>query len=389
MSTTAPANSATRASEAPRIGDFRIEARDGRARCGRLETHHGSFETPIFMPVATAGTVKGITTKQLREDIHAQIVLANTYHLALRPGHERVRRLGGLHRFMGWDGPILTDSGGFQIFSLSALRKVTDDGVEFRSHIDGAKLFLSPEDVIGVQTALGVDIAMVLDECVSADADRRRSEDAAWRTVAWARRCQDTERPTEQLMFAIVQGGMFADLRRENAAALVDLDFPGYAVGGLSVGEKRDVMIDLAGESIAPLPVDRPRYLMGVGLPEDLIRFVGMGYDMFDCVLPTRNGRNAMLFTSRGRVNLRLAKHADDGSAPDPACGCYTCRNFSLAYLRHLAVSGEMLGPQLASLHNLHFYLNLMREMRAAIAAGEFASWSTQRIAELEERSEC
>jgi queuine tRNA-ribosyltransferase len=370
-------------------GRFEVLARvaDGSARRGRLHTNHGAFDTPMFMPVATAGTVKGLTPRQLREDVGAQILLANTYHLALRPGAERVQRLGGLHRFMGWDGPILTDSGGFQIFSLSALRKVTDEGVEFRSHIDGAKLFLSPEDVIGVQGALGVDIAMVLDECVAADADRRNAESAAWRTVEWARRCLDTERLPGQLLFAIVQGGMFADLRAENAAALVDLDFPGYAVGGLSVGEARDVMIELAAESVAPLPFDRPRYLMGVGLPEDLIRFVGMGYDMFDCVLPTRNGRNGMLFTSRGRVNLRLARHADDERPADPACSCYTCANFPLAYLRHLAVAGEMLGPQLASLHNLHFYLNLMREMRGAIEAGDFHAWSTQRIAELEEGS--
>lgn len=378
----------TAAAAPPEPGTLVIQARDGAARRGRLHTRHGAFDTPMFMPVATAGTVKGLTPRQLRDDVGAQILLANTYHLALRPGAERVRRLGGLHRFMGWDGPILTDSGGFQIFSLSALRRVTDEGVEFRSHIDGARLFLSPEDVIGIQGALGVDIAMVLDECVAADADRRRAEAAAWRTVAWAQRCRDAERLPGQLLFAIVQGGMFADLREENAAALVALDFTGYAVGGLSVGESRDVMIELAARSVAPLPADRPRYLMGVGLPQDLIRFVGMGYDMFDCVLPTRNGRNGMLFTSQGRVNLRLARHAEADRPPDPACGCYTCRNFSLAYLRHLAVSGEMLGPQLASLHNLHFYLNLMGEMRNAIEAGDFPAWSAQRIAALEEGSQ-
>ena len=381
--------SAQAAGEGKRAGRFELMTGPGArgARRGRLHTNHGAFDTPMFMPVATAGTVKGLTPKQLRDDVGAQILLANTYHLALRPGAERVRGLGGLHRFMGWDGPILTDSGGFQIFSLSALRKVSDEGVEFRSHIDGSKLFLSPEDVIGIQGALGVDIAMVLDECVAADADRDKAEAAAWRTVAWAQRCLDAARLPGQLLFAIVQGGMYPELRAENAAALVDLGFPGYAVGGLSVGEERDVMIELAARSVAPLPVDRPRYLMGVGLPEDLIRFVGMGYDMFDCVLPTRNGRNGMLFTSRGRLNLRLARHADDGRPADPDCSCYTCRNFSLAYLRHLAVAGEMLGPQLASLHNLHFYLNLMSEMRAEIEAGSFDAWSTRRIAELEEGS--
>lgn len=370
-------------------GLFEIDVRDagGGARCGRLHTNHGSFATPAFMPVATAATVKGITPKQLREDAGAEIVLANTYHLALRPGAETIRALGGLHRFMGWDGPILTDSGGFQVFSLAALRKIDEEGVSFRSHIDGNPLYLTPEEVVRIQGAYGVDIAMALDECVAADATRSQARSAAERTLRWARRCRDTERPPGQLLFGIVQGGMYSDLRAENAAALVDLDFPGYAVGGLSVGEARSVMIALAAESIEPLPADRPRYLMGVGLPQDLIRFVGMGYDMFDCVLPTRNGRNATLFTSRGKVNLRLARYARAADAPDPDCACYTCRTFSLAYLRHLALSREMLGAQLASLHNLHFYLNLMAQMRTAIAAGTFAAWSAARIAQLEEGS--
>jgi len=370
-------------------GTFEVLAVDGALgpRCGRLHTNHGSFATPMFMPVATAATVKGITVKQLREDVGAQILLANTYHLALRPGAEAIRDLGGLHRFMGWDGPILTDSGGFQVFSLSNLRKVSEDGVAFRSHLDGSRLFLTPEDVVRIQVALGVDIMMALDECVASDADRTAAAAAAERTLRWARRCRETEKDAGQLLFGIVQGGMFGDLRVENAAALVDLDFPGYAVGGLSVGEERSLMIALAAESVEPLPADRPRYLMGVGLPQDLIRFVGMGYDMFDCVLPTRNGRNATLFTSRGKVNLRLARYARDTDPPDAACQCYTCSNFSLAYLRHLAVSREMLGAQLASLHNLHFYLDLMAQMRTAIATGAFASWSKQKIAQLEEGS--
>lgn len=368
-------------------GRFDIEHRDSTsgARRGRLQTNHGSFETPIFMPVATAGTVKGITPRQLRDDIGAQIVLANTYHLALRPGAATVRELGGLHRFMGWDGPILTDSGGFQVFSLAALRKIDDEGVAFHSHLDGRKLFLTPEEAVRIQGALGVDIMMALDECVASDASWSEARTAAERTIRWARRCRATEKGEGQLLFGIVQGGMYADLRADNATALVDLDFPGYAVGGLSVGEARDVMIALAAESIEPLPEDRPRYLMGVGLPQDLIRFVGMGYDMFDCVLPTRNGRNATLFTSRGRVNLRLARYARAAEPPDPECACYTCRTFSLAYLRHLAVSREMLGAQLASLHNLHFYLDLMAQMRAAITAGDFSRWAAQRIAQLEE----
>lgn len=368
-------------------GPFEVVARapQGAARCGRLTTNHGTISTPAFMPVATAATVKGITPQQLREDAGAEIVLANTYHLALRPGAETIAAVGGLHRFMGWDGPILTDSGGFQVFSLAALRKVDDEGVAFRSHIDGSKLFLTPEEVVRIQGTLGVDIAMVLDECVAADAPRAVARDAAERTTRWARRCRETERPSGQLLFGIVQGGMYSDLRAASAAALVDLDFPGYAVGGLSVGEARSVMIALAAESIEPLPADRPRYLMGVGLPQDLIRFVGMGYDMFDCVLPTRNGRNATLFTSQGKVNLRLARHARSAAPPDPECGCYTCRNFSLAYLRHLALSREMLGAQLASLHNLHFYLDLMAQMRTAIAAGTFTSWAAARIAQLEE----
>jgi len=368
-------------------GTFEIIARDRSARCGRVHTNHGSFTTPTFMPVATAGTVKGITPRQLREDIGAEVVLANTYHLALRPGSATVHALGGLHRFMGWDGPILTDSGGFQVFSLAALRKIDEDGATFRSHLDGSKLFLSPEESIRIQVELGVDILMAFDECVAGDAPRAEAERAAERTVRWARRCLEVEREPGQLLFGIVQGGMYPDLRADNAAALVDLGFPGYAVGGLSVGEARDVMLALAAETIVPLPADRPRYLMGVGLPQDLIRFVGMGYDMFDCVLPTRNGRNATLFTSRGKVNLRLARYASDGAPPDPDCRCYTCSNFSLGYLRHLARSREMLGAQLASLHNLAFFLDLMAQMRAAIAAGSFAAWSAERIAQLEEGS--
>jgi queuine tRNA-ribosyltransferase len=355
-----------------------------RARRGRLHTAHGTVNTPMFMPVATQGTVKGVTPAQLHE-VGAQIILSNAYHLALRPGTPLIRELGGLHRFMGWDGPILTDSGGYQILSLSALRKVTDSGVEFRSHVDGAPMFLTPEDVVRLQVDLGVDIIMVLDECVGGDATRAAAERAASRTLDWARRSQQVAVTRGQLMFGIVQGAVFRDLRLRQAGELVALDFPGYAVGGLSVGEDRTLTMELAAETVTALPTERPRYLMGVGFPEDLIRFVGMGYDLFDCVLPTRNARNGMLFTSHGRLNIRLARHQRDEQPADAECRCYTCRSFSRAYLRHLAATNEMLGAQLATLHNLHFYLQLMRDMQAAITQGTFAAWSAARLQQLTE----
>lgn len=357
-------------------------APDGGARCGLLRTAHGVINTPAFMPVATQGTVKGLTPAQLRE-LGAEILLSNTYHLSLRPGTALIRELGGLHRFMGWDGPILTDSGGYQVFSLAPLRTVSDQGVQFRSHLDGTAMFLTPETVVGLQVELGVDIAMVLDECAPAGATRAQAVAAARRTLDWAARSRAVRLDPGQLLFGIVQGAAYTDLRLEQARALVALDFPGYAVGGLSVGEDRDITMQIAEDTVAALPADRPRYLMGVGLPEDLIRFVGMGYDMFDCVLPTRNGRNGMLFTSAGRMNIRLARYARDPSPPDADCGCYTCRTFSRAYLRHLAAAKEMLGGQLLSLHNLHFYQQLMRDMRTAIAAGRFTTWATERLARL------
>lgn len=353
------------------------------ARVGRLLTPHGAVDTPTFMPVATAGTVKGLTPRQLRDDVGAQMLLANTYHLALRPGVAVVRQLGGLHRFMGWEGPILTDSGGYQIYSLAPLRRVEDRGVEFRSHLDGSRIFLSPEDAVRLQVELGVDILMVLDECVAGGASRAEAERAARRTIEWAERSRRVATAPGQLMFGIVQGAAYSDLRRQQVGELVALDFPGYAVGGLSVGEDHETTMRLAGETAAALPADRPRYLMGVGRPQDLIRFVGMGYDLFDCVLPTRNGRNGTLFTSSGAVNIRLARHAADPGPVDPACLCYTCRTFSRGYLRHLAVSNEMLAAELASLHNLHFYLRLMAEMRAAIAEKRFRQWSAERIEQL------
>ncbi|MBP1687792.1 MAG: queuine tRNA-ribosyltransferase [Deltaproteobacteria bacterium] len=352
------------------------------ARCGRLTTAHGVVETPAFMPVATQGTVKGITPAQLRE-VGATIILANAYHLSLRPGSVLIQELGGLHRFMGWDGPILTDSGGYQVFSLAPLRKISEEGVEFRSHLDGQALFLTPESVVHLQVDLGVDIAMVLDECVPAGATRAQAGEAARRTLDWAARARRIAMAPGQLLFGIVQGATYKDLRLEQAGELVALDFPGYAVGGLSVGENREITMTVAAETVGALPTDRPRYLMGVGLPEDLIRFVGMGYDLFDCVLPTRNGRNGMLFTSAGRMNIRLAQYSRDPAPADPSCACYTCRTFSRAYLRHLAAANEMLGAQLLSLHNLHFYLQLMRDMRTAIAAGQFAAWAAERLSRL------
>ncbi len=350
-----------------------------RCRLGVLHTAHGSVQTPAFMPVATQGSVKGITPAQLR-DAGAQIVLSNAYHLFLRPGVDTVRDLGGIHRFMGWDGPVLTDSGGYQIFSLEGLRKVSDAGVEFQSHLDGSRIFLRPEDVIDIQVKLGVDLLMPLDECLPPTADEAAVRQSLARTLDWVRRSRDVPLAPHQALFAIVQGGLSSQLRRECAAALVPLDFPGYAVGGLSVGEEKQVTLELAELTAEELPRQRPRYLMGVGLPEDLIRFVAMGYDLFDCVLPTRNGRNGMVFTWTGKMNIRLARYARDGAPIDAECGCYTCRNFTRAYLRHLAVAGEMLGAQLTTLHNLYFYFDLMRRMRAEIAADRFGSWSRSRL---------
>jgi queuine tRNA-ribosyltransferase len=370
---------------APRPTPFAIGQRDpaSAARTGRLQTAHGAVDTPAFMPVATQGTVKGIVPSQL-VDMGAQIILANAYHLSLRPGVDLVGELGGLHRFMGWTGAILTDSGGYQIMSLAALRKVSDDGVAFQSHLDGARFFLTPEAVVEGQVRLGVDILMPLDECVAHSSDAGAVATALRRTTAWAERSARVPVGADRHLFGIVQGGFDAALRRQHTAQLAALSFPGYAVGGLSVGEERGLTREVAAVTADVLPRDRPRYLMGVGLPQDLLRFVGMGYDLFDCVLPTRNGRNGTCFTSQGRVNIRLARHARAGEPLDPACKCPVCRQFSRAYLRHLTVAGEMLGAQLATLHNLHFYLDLMRAARQHIAAGDYASWAAQQADAIE-----
>lgn len=341
------------------------------ARVGTFATAHGLVETPQFMPVGTYGAVKGVLPSSLR-DVGATIVLSNAYHTAQRPGVDTVEALGGLHGLMGWDGPILTDSGGFQIMSLAGFMKIDDDGVTHRSHVDGRWGRLRPEDSVRIQERLGVDVAMSLDECVPADAPYERVVQALERTSAWARRGLAVRTRADMALFAIVQGGFDHALRARSAADLVPLPFDGFAVGGLSVGEPADRTADIAAASIAHLPHDRPRYLMGVGTPADLIRFVGMGYDLFDCVLPTRNARNGMLFTREGKLMIRNARHATDRRPIEEGCECYTCRHFSRGALRHFALAGEMLGAQLASIHNLHFYLRLMRGLRAAIRENRF-----------------
>lgn len=360
------------------------------ARLGRLTTPHGVIDTPAFMPVGTAGTVKGLTQQALGE-LGVQILLGNTYHLYLRPGHERIRQQGGLHRFMSWPGAILTDSGGFQVFSLADLRKVTDDGVVFRSHLDGSEHFLTPEKSIEIQQALGSDIAMVLDECIEYPADHDRAAGAVKRTTQWARRCREyarahveTSTTPGQSLFAIVQGGTHADLRRESARQLVDLDFPGYAVGGLAVGEPHALSCEMAAAAAEHLPKDRPRYVMGVGFPEQLADYVGCGIDMMDCVLPTRNARNGCLFTSAGRINIKNAIYADDPRPLDERCTCMVCRTYSRAYLRHLFQANEILSSILNSHHNVAFFLDIMGKIRQAIAFGELSDFSSEFQARIE-----
>ncbi len=346
---------------------FEVRSRSGDARVGRLDTPHGIIETPAFMPVGTAGAVKGLTPRNL-EECGAQIVLANVYHLFLRPGIETLRALGGLHRFMGWSGPLLTDSGGFQVFSLSPLVDVSDDGVVFRSHLDGTRHLLRPEDVVELQIDMGVDIAMVLDECVAGDAPVAAVEASVERTTAWAERSIATRAGRDAALFGIVQGATDLASREASVRQLVALDFDGYAVGGLSVGEPPGTTRTVASHTIAHLPSARPRYLMGLGRPVDLLDFVAMGYDLFDCVLPTRNGRNGSLFTWSGRLSVRNARYARDPRPVDDQCTCYTCRHFSRGYLRHLAITGDMLSGMLNTVHNVHFYLALMRTARQAVA---------------------
>jgi queuine tRNA-ribosyltransferase len=356
------------------------------ARLGRLTTPHGVIETPAFMPVGTAATVKSQTQQDL-ESLDVQILLGNTYHLYLRPGHELIRELGGLHKFMSWPRPILTDSGGFQVFSLSDLRQVSDEGVKFRSHLDGSEHFLSPEKALEIEIALGADIIMVLDECIEAPAAESRTREAAARTLDWARRSRDyfaqQGDAARQMLFGIVQGGTHAALRRESADALTSLDFPGYAIGGLAVGESHAITCEMTQIAAARLPADRPRYLMGVGKPEQIPDYVALGIDMMDCVLPTRSARHGCLFTSHGRVLIRNAQYARDERPLDEECMCAVCRRYSRAYLRHLYSSGEVLASILNTHHNLYFYLDTMRKIREAIRFGMLDSFRSDLQARL------
>src|SRR5271166_599118 len=378
---------------------FEIEARDGAARAGRFLTPHGEVQTPVFMPVGTLATVKGVPQDTL-EELGVQILLNNTYHLYLRPGVEAVRQLGGVQKFMAWDHPILTDSGGFQVFSLSDLRKVTEEGVTFRSHLDGSSHFFSPESAIAAQIGLGADIIMAFDECTEHPAEYARTRESMEMTLRWAARSQRyfeehkhevpwfapalakgrLERGTRdegetQALFGIVQGGMFADLRRESAQRTVELDFPGYAIGGLSVGEPRPMTYEMVDAAIRFLPEDKPRYLMGVGTPEEIVHYVAAGVDMMDCVLPTRAARHGLLFTSEGRITIKNARYASDERPLDPQCGCKVCARYSRAYLRHLYASNELLAQVLNTIHNLAFYLETMRRARRAIESGTFSEF--------------
>ncbi len=347
---------------------FTVEKRDSctNARVGRLVTPHGEVETPAFMAVGTQATVKAMTPRDL-EEAGCRIILGNTYHLYLRPGVDVIEKLGGLHPFMGWNGPILTDSGGFQVFSLGALRKITEEGVEFQSHLDGSSHKLTPEKVVDIQERLGSDIAMVLDECIPHPAERDYVRVSTQRTMRWAERSLRARQKGDMALFGIVQGGMYEELRLECARELTALPFDGFAAGGLGVGEEEAALRSIGGYTAGLLPQDRPRYLMGIGRPEDLVAAVAAGYDLFDCVLPTRNARNGALFTSAGKMNIRRAEYASDPRPADEACDCYGCRRFSRAYLRHLHLSGEILAAQLMTLHNLAFYQRLMARLRAAI----------------------
>jgi queuine tRNA-ribosyltransferase len=358
---------------------FELLHRDGgtAARRGRLQTPHGKVETPCFMPVGTAGSVKSMGPDDLLA-LDAEIILGNTYHLMLRPGEERVERLGGLHRFMAWERPILTDSGGFQVFSLAQKRRITEEGAEFQSHLDGARQLLTPERSVAIQEALGADVIMAFDECPPALSDRAYFETSLARTTRWLKRCAGAWRREGSSLFGIVQGGLHDDLRRRHAEEVCEVDLPGYALGGYSVGEEPAAMHDGVARSAPLLPEGKPRYLMGVGTPLDLVECIGHGVDMFDCVLPTRCARNGLLFTSEGRVVIKNARYADDPGPLDAACRCFTCQTFSRAYLRHLFVAKELLAMRLNTLHNLHFYLSLMRQAREAIEQDRYRDFAAR-----------
>lgn len=350
------------------------EDKASRARIGLLQTAHGTVETPIFMPVATQASVKTMTPEEVRQ-VGGRIILSNTYHLYLRPGHELIREGGGLHKFMNWDGPILTDSGGFQVFSLGPLRKISEEGVLFRSHIDGSEHFFSPEKAVEVQEALGSDIAMVFDECAPYPCTYEYAVEALERTTRWAERCVKAHSREDQALFGIVQGSVFDDLRKRSALELVELDLPGYAIGGLSVGEPKELMYQMLDVTTDLLPSKKPRYLMGVGSPDCLVEGVVRGIDMFDCVLPTRIARNGTALTHQGKIVVRNAQYARDFNPIDPTCNCYACRNYSRAYIRHLIKAGEILGIRLTTIHNLHFIQRLMAEIRDAIREGELLAY--------------
>jgi queuine tRNA-ribosyltransferase len=354
---------------------FKVTASDGAARCGVLETAHGAIDTPAFMPVGTYGAVKGMSPVEVRE-LGAQIVLGNTFHLWLRPGLEVIGAHGGLHRFMGWDGPILTDSGGFQVFSLGELRKISEEGVKFQSPVNGDACFLTPEESMRIQRVLNSDIVMAFDECTPHPATVEQARDSMRLSMRWAARSKAAHAGNPNALFGIVQGGMYEALRDESLAELVNIGFDGYAIGGLSVGEPKPDMLRILRHTAPRLPAGRPRYLMGVGTPADIVAAVAAGIDMFDCVLPTRNARNGWLYTRHGVIKLRNARYRDDLAPLDADCGCYTCRNFTRAYLHHLQRVNEMLGARLNTLHNLHYYQELMAGLRAAIAGGRLAAFA-------------
>ncbi len=344
------------------------------ARLGRLTTNHGVVNTPAFIPVGTQATIKALTPEDL-QSLGAEIILSNTYHLYLRPGHELIKALGGLHKFMHWDYPLLTDSGGYQIYSMGVNQRISEEGITFQSHLDGSRQFLSPELCMSIQEALGVDIMMCLDECVPYPASYEYTKDSLERTTRWAKRCTESANHGNQALFGIVQGGMFKDLREKSAGDLIGLNFDGYAIGGLSVGESAELMLSMVENTASLLPEEKPRYLMGVGTPENIVEAVKRGVDLFDCVLPTRNARNGMLFTSFGRIVIKNARHRNEDIPIDPACTCYTCTHYSRAYLHHLFAAKEILSSRLNTLHNLSYYLKLMESMRTALREGTFADF--------------
>lgn len=360
-----------------KVFSYKITAKDSRARAGIVQTAHGTFETPVFMPVGTQATVKALTPRDLKE-AGAEIILSNTYHIYIRPGIDIIKQFGGVHRFMGWDGPILTDSGGYQVFSLSRLRKITEEGASFHSHFDGQEIFLSPEKVIEIQEIIGSDIAMIFDECPPATKDRKKIRESLELTLRWAQRAKDCHKLESQALFGIVQGGFFDDLRKESLERTVEIGFDGYALGGLCVGEEKGSTLGIMESTLPLMPEDKPRYLMGVGTPVDFLEAIERGADMFDCVNPTRYGRNGAAFCDTGLTVVRNSKYQRDESPLMEGCDCYTCKNFSRAYLRHLFNTEEMLGPQLVSIHNVHFFVQMVRTVRRKIREGAFAAYKKQ-----------